>query len=320
LAAGPLHRAVGHPPHPGGRLAGRPHRAPHAGAGACRRDDRCGPGPPPGSHFSCVPGGGQASPHDPAGGAGETSGGMRRNGIVATGMILAFLAVWEVAVRVTETPVYLVPAPTDIVAVLAEDVAELAPAAATTLLQATAGLVLGGALGLAMATAITFWQQLEQGVMSLALLIKSTPIIAIAPILTVWLGFGPAPKVVVTALLTFFPVLINSLEGFRSVDPAIAEWFRSVDAPPRQYFLQARWPSARPFLFAALKVAAPLSLIGAVVAEWMGASSGLGRRMWLAYTNLDMPSLFAAVAVLTALSAGIYRLVVSAEKKTVHWT
>jgi len=245
---------------------------------------------------------------------------MRRNGIVATGMILAFLAVWEVAVRVTETPVYLVPAPTDIVAVLAEDVAELAPAAATTLLQATAGLVLGGALGLAMATAITFWQQLEQGVMSLALLIKSTPIIAIAPILTVWLGFGPAPKVVVTALLTFFPVLINSLEGFRSVDPAIAEWFRSADAPPRQYFLQARWPSARPFLFAALKVAAPLSLIGAVVAEWMGASSGLGRRMWLAYTNLDMPSLFAAVVVLTALSAGVYRLVVGAEKRTVHWT
>ncbi len=245
---------------------------------------------------------------------------MRRNGIVATGMILAFLAVWEVAVRVTETPVYLVPAPTDIVAVLAEDVAELAPAAATTLLQATAGLVLGGALGLAMATAITFWQQLEQGVMSLALLIKSTPIIAIAPILTVWLGFGPAPKVVVTALLTFFPVLINSLEGFRSVDPAIAEWFRSVDAPPRQYFLQALWPSARPFLFAALKVAAPLSLIGAVVAEWMGASSCLGRRMWLAYSNLDMPSLFAAVVVLTALCAGVYRLVVGAEKRTVHWT
>ncbi len=245
---------------------------------------------------------------------------MNRNGIVATGLIVGFLAVWEAAVRVTGTPVYLVPAPSDIAMVLAGDVSDLLPAAGTTLLQATGGLVVGGALGLLMATAITFWQQLEQGVMSLALLIKSTPIIAVAPILTVWLGFGPAPKVVVTALLTFFPVLINSLEGFRSVDPAVADWFRSVDAPPRQYFLQARWPSARPFLFAALKVAAPLSLIGAVVAEWMGASSGLGRRMWLAYTNLDMPSLFAAVAVLTALSAGIYRLVVSAEKKTVHWT
>ena len=245
---------------------------------------------------------------------------MKRNWIVATGMIAGFLAIWEAAVRLTGTPVYIVPAPTDIAAVLAEDVADLLPAAGTTLLQALGGLVLGGALGLSMAAAITFWQQIEQGVMSLALLIKSTPIIAIAPILTVWLGFGPAPKVVVTALLTFFPVLINSLEGFRSVDPAIADWFRSVDAPPGQYFLQARWPSARPFLFAALKVVAPLSLIGAVVAEWMGASSGLGRRMWLAYTNLDMPSLFAAVIVLTALSAGVYRLVITAERRTVHWT
>src|SRR5690606_13533125 len=245
---------------------------------------------------------------------------MKRNWIVATGMIAGFLAIWEAAVRLTGTPVYVVPAPTDIAAVLAEDVADLLTAAGTTLLQALGGLVLGGALGLSMAAAITFWQQLEQGVMSLALLIKSTPIIAIAPILTVWLGFGPAPKVVVTALLTFFPVLINSLEGFRSVDPAIADWFRSVDAPPGQSFLQARWPSARPFLFAALKVVAPLSLIGAVVAEWMGASSGLGRRMWLAYTNLDMPSLFAAVIVLTALSAGVSRLVITAERRTVHWT
>lgn len=243
---------------------------------------------------------------------------MRRWPLAALVVGLAVVA-WEAGVRLSGTPVYLVPAPSDIVAVLGDDLSGLLPAAGVTLLQAVAGLVLGGALGLAMATLITFWSQLEQGVMSLALLIKSTPIIAVAPILTVWMGFGPGPKVVVTALLTFFPVLINSLEGFRSVDPAIADWFRSIDASPRQYFIQARWPSARPFLFAALKVAAPLSLIGAVVAEWMGASSGLGRQMWLAYTNLDMPSLFAAVIVLTGLSAAVYRTVVVAERRTVHW-
>ncbi|HLT97649.1 MAG TPA: ABC transporter permease subunit, partial [Acidimicrobiia bacterium] len=176
------------------------------------------------------------------------------------------------------------------------------------------------AMGLLMAAAITFWAHLEQGVMSLALLIKSTPIIAVAPILTIWMGFGPGPKIVVTALLTFFPVLINAVEGFRSVDPAVADWFRSIDAPDGQYFRHVRWPSARPFLFAALKVAAPLSLIGAVVAEWIGASSGLGRQMWLAYNNLDMPALFAAVVVLTGMSAAVYRLVVTTERRTIHWT
>lgn len=244
---------------------------------------------------------------------------MSRRALTGTLLVVGAMLVWEGAVRVTGTPVYLVPAPSDVAAVLGQHGAGLLPAAAVTLGEAMAGLVLGGAVGLCLAVVITFWGQLEHGVMSLALLIKSTPIIAVAPILTIWMGFGHGPKVVVTALLTFFPVLINSLEGFRSVDPAISDWFRSIDAPPRQYFVHARWPSARPFLFAALKVAAPLSLIGAVVAEWMGASAGLGRQMWLAYTNLDMASLFAAVAVLTVLSAAVYRLVTAAERRTVHW-
>lgn len=170
-------------------------------------------------------------------------------------------------------------------------------------------------MGLALAVLITFWERLEQGVMSLAILIKSTPIIAIAPILTIWLGFGVAPKVIVTALLTFFPVLINALSGFRATDGAIVEWLRSMDATPREIFVHARWPGARPYLFAALRVAAPLSLVGAVVAEWMGASGGLGRSMWLAYTNLNMPSLFAAVFVLTMMSTVVYEGVVVLERR-----
>ena len=217
------------------------------------------------------------------------------------------------------TPVYLLPAPSDVAAVLGQDGAGLAPAALITLLRAVAGLALGATFGIGLAVIITFRGHLEQGVMSLAILIKSTPVIAVAPILTIWLGFGHGPKVIVTALLTFFPVLINALEGFRSVDPAIAEWLRSIDAGPREMFVRARWPSSWPFLFAALKVAAPLALIGAVVAEWMGASSGLGRHMWLAYSNLRMPSLFAAVAVLTLLSLLLYRAVVGVERKVLRW-
>ena len=244
---------------------------------------------------------------------------MTRRTVAGLALVVLVLGSWELWVRASGTPVYLVPAPSDIASVLGEDASGLVPAALVTLGEAVAGLALGGAIGLAMAVIVTFWGQLEQGVMSLALLIKSTPIIAVAPILTIWMGFGHGPKVIVTALLTFFPVLINSVEGFRSVDPAVTDWFRSIDVPSRQYFTHARWPSARPFLFAALKVAAPLAMIGAVVAEWMGASSGLGRLMWLAYTNLDMPSLFGAVFALTLLSAGVYRLVVVAERRTVYW-
>ncbi|MCA9901522.1 MAG: hypothetical protein KC433_25240, partial [Anaerolineales bacterium] len=123
------------------------------------------------------------------------------------GLLVGVFVVWETAVRLTDTPTYLFPAPTAVFRYLSSHLADLLLAGGVTLLEAVAGLILGTAVGLALAVLITFWQQLEQGVMSLAILIKSTPIIAIAPILTIWLGFGPAPKVIVTALLTFFPVL-----------------------------------------------------------------------------------------------------------------
>mgnify|MGYP000863160103 CR=1 FL=1 len=235
------------------------------------------------------------------------------------GLLVGVFGLWETAVQLNNTPAYLFPAPTAVFRYLFLHLADLLLAGGVTLLEAVAGLVLGTAVGLALAVLITFWQQLEQGVMSLAILIKSTPIIAIAPILTIWLGFGPAPKVIVTALLTFFPVLINALTGFRSVDGALLDWLRSLNATPQEIFLQARWPGARPYLFAALRVVGPLALIGAVVAEWMGASSGLGRAMWLAYTNLNMPALFAAVFVLTGLSTAVYQTIVSLEKRFLFW-
>jgi NitT/TauT family transport system permease protein len=240
---------------------------------------------------------------------------------VSAGLVLvaALMLAWELAVGVSGTPVYLVPAPSDVAAVLGDDAAALGSASLITLLEAVSGLLIGAAVGVTLAILVTFWGHFEQGVMSLAILVKSTPIIAVAPILTIWLGFGIGPKVIITALLTFFPVLVNSLEGFRSVDPAISDWAHSIDASPREMFVSVRWPSARPFLFAALKVAAPLAMIGAVVAEWIGASSGLGRHMWVSYTNLDMPSLFAAVLAVTLLSTALFRSVLVVERRTVHW-
>lgn len=234
-------------------------------------------------------------------------------------IVLAALLLWEAAVRLSGTPVYLLPAPTAVLTYLGAHPAPLLQAGGLTLLEAMAGLGLGTGVGLALAVFINFWNRLEQGVMSLAILVKSTPIIAIAPILTIWLGFGAAPKVIVTALLTFFPVLINTLSGFRATDKAVVDWMRSLDATPREIFIYARWPAARPYLFAALRVVAPLSLIGAVVAEWMGASGGLGRLMWLAYTNLNMPALFAAVFTLTLISTAVYQAVVWLEGRLLFW-
>lgn len=245
--------------------------------------------------------------------------GGRRLGWQGALVVMVALAVWEAAVRITEVPEYLLPAPSRVLATVTEELGTLLPAAGITLGEALAGLIIGGGLGLILAVIITFWTGLEQGVLSLALLAKSTPVIAVAPILTIWLGFGHAPKVIVVALLTFFPLLVNALEGFRSVDPDIMAWLRSLDAGRREVFRTARVPTALPHVFAALRISAPLAMIGAVVAEWMGASDGLGREMWLAYTNLDMPSLFAAVTILTVLSVVVYGAVRSIETRAVFW-
>jgi ABC-type nitrate/sulfonate/bicarbonate transport system permease component len=125
--------------------------------------------------------------------------------------------------------------------------------------------------------------------------------------------------VIITALLTFFPVLVNVLSGLQDTDSTLVEVFRSWHASRRELFIYVRAPHALPYLFAALKVAGPLALIGAVVAEWTGASGGLGRTMWLAYTNLNLPHLVAAVFILAAAGMGLYGLISWLEKRVVFW-
>jgi ABC-type nitrate/sulfonate/bicarbonate transport system permease component len=242
-----------------------------------------------------------------------------------TDTLLALLIVgpavllWEIGVRLSHLPIYILPSPSVILQTLAQNLLLYTRASIITLEEALAGLILGLLAGMITASMLGMWPRLERGVMTLAILIKSTPLVAIAPLLTIWLGFGILPKVIITALLTFFPVLVNVLSGLRSTDAAILDTFKSWHASRWEVFLYARAPSALPHLFAALKVTAPLALIGAVVAEWTGASGGLGRTMWLAYTNLNLPFLFAAVFVLAAMGVIIYSLVVLIERKVIFW-
>lgn len=229
------------------------------------------------------------------------------------------LALWEVTVRWRHIPPYLLPAPSLVLRTLTMRAPDFGRAALVTLGQALAGLSVGLAGGILIAILITYWTRIERGVLALAILVKATPIVAIAPLLTIWFGFGPWPKIIITALITFFPVLINMHSGLLAVDDALLALFHSLSASRWEVFRYARWPSAWPYLLAALKVVAPLSLVGAVVAEWAGASAGLGRSMWLAYSNLNMPALFAAVFCLALMGVALYGLVTLAEKRILFW-
>lgn len=229
------------------------------------------------------------------------------------------LFAWETIVKVREIPVYLLPAPSIVANSLVRNAGRYLSATGVTSLEALFGLTLGITVGTLVAIVITFWRGLERGVLALAILIKATPIVAIVPLLIIWFGFGPVPKITVIALMTFFPILVNVHAGLNSTDSALLDLFHSLNAGRWERFRYAQWPSALPYLFAALKVAGPLSLVGAVVAEWAGASNGLGRVMWLAYSNLDMPSLFAAVFCSALMGIGLYGLVIAAERRVIFW-
>ncbi len=244
----------------------------------------------------------------------------QRGDLTAWLIVGVFLILWETIVRLKNTPVYLLPAPSTVITTIFSFPLTYAQASLITIGEALAGLCLGVLAGLLIASLLTLLPGLEDGVMTLAILIKSTPLVAIAPLLTLWLGFGIFPKIIITALLTFFPVLVNILSGMTRIDPALHDLFRSWNASRWEIYRHLRLPSAIPYLFTALKIAAPLSLIGAVVAEWTGASGGLGRTMWLAYTNLNLPFMFAAIFILAAAGISIYRLISWAEKRFVFWS
>ena len=238
---------------------------------------------------------------------------------VALAIIALFLVVWESAVRIWTLPVYLLPAPSRVFATLFANFSDFSLASLFTLGEALAGLALGMAAGVCLACLLILVPGIEDGVMTLAILVKSTPLVAIAPLLTLWLGFGVAPKIIITALLTFFPVLVNMLTGLQRVEPPLLDLFDSWHASRWEVFRHLRLPSSFPYLFAALKISAPLALIGAVVAEWTGASGGLGRTMWLAYANLNLPYLFAAIFILAVAGVVLYYLSVLAERKAIFW-
>ena len=179
--------------------------------------------------------------------------------------------------------------------------------------------LLGAAVALVGATLMAHSRVIERSLFPLAILVKVTPVVAIAPLFVIWFGFGPIPKVLIASLITFFPVLVNGVTGFRSVDRGALDFMRSLRATRKEVFLTLRVPSAMPYLFAAFRVSIPLSVIGAVVGEWFSADRGLGSVIIVAHSNLDMVTLFAAIFVLSFMGIVLTALVAVIERRALFW-
>jgi ABC-type nitrate/sulfonate/bicarbonate transport system permease component len=244
---------------------------------------------------------------------------MKRSTWIAGMIVLVFLLLWQGVVWAFKLPPYLLPAPSLVLITLVTNASMYAAASLVTLGEALAGLLLGLLASVLLASLLSLRPALEEGVMTLAILVKSTPLVAIAPLLTLWFGFGILPKILITSLVTFFPLLVNLLTGLQRVDRALIDLFKSWNASRWEIYSNLRAPSSLPFLFAGLKISAPLALIGAVVGEWTGSSNGLGRIMWLAYSNLNLPYLFAPILILSLAGMLVYRFLVWIEKKCIFW-
>jgi NitT/TauT family transport system permease protein len=146
-----------------------------------------------------------------------------------------------------------------------------------------------------------------------------TPIVAIAPLLTIWFGFGLLPKVFIAALIVFFPVMVNALVGFRSVNANALALMESLAASRAEVFLRLRLPSSLPYLFAAFRVSIPLSVIGAVVAEWFSGDQGLGAVIYVANNNLDMKTAFAGVFTLAVIGVALFVITSWVERRVLFW-
>jgi len=236
---------------------------------------------------------------------------------VATLLLAA--GVWEAWVRLRDVPDYLVPAPSAVVARMAEDPAFFAREGLITLQGALAGFATGSAVAIALAVVMAHSRLMEKSIFPLAILVKVTPIVAIAPLLAIWFGFGLVPKVFIAGLIVFFPVMVNGLLGFRSVSPAALEFLQSLAASRLDVFVKLRLPSSLPYLFAAFKVSIPLSVIGAVVAEWFSGDRGLGRVIQVSNNNLDLDTAFGAVFSLAILGIGLYLLTAALERRLLFW-
>lgn len=228
--------------------------------------------------------------------------------------IVALLVVWELAVRALDIPRYVLPAPTEVVGALAGNAALLAEHGWVTGYEMVAGYLLAIAVGIPLAMAITASRRFDLLVMPLLLLSQTIPKIAVAPLFLIWFGVGMLPKVLVAFLICFFPIVIDTAVGLRSVSPEMLDLARSMGATRGQVFAKIRLPSSLPYMFSGLKVAATLAVVGAIVGEFVGADRGLGYLLLLANAQLDTALLFAAIVVLTVIGMLLYYAVRLAEK------
>lgn len=239
--------------------------------------------------------------------------------LVPLAMVAGLLTCWQVGVRLFEVPTYIAPAPSDVATEFVNKFPLLLKNFWPTLYESVLGFFAGNLAAILIAIAFVHNKFVEKAFFPLAVFINTIPILAIAPILVLIFGAGLTAKVVIAALICFFPTLVNMVRGLQAVSPQSLELARILSASKSEIFWKIRLPSSLPFLFSALKIAATTCVIGAIVGEWIGADVGLGALIIDSTFNFRSALLYATVFMSSGLSVFLFVMVSLAERYFIRW-
>lgn len=254
------------------------------------------------------------------------SRGVRRRRRGAIGAVVAptaafgaLILIWSVAVRALEVPVFIIPEPQLVLPSLIENRADLWFNTKVTLSAIGLGFGASVLFAIPMGLAIALSALTRQTAYPVLVLVQLIPKIAIAPLFLIWFGFGLESKVFLTALMTFFPLLLASIAGFQVLDERLLYLTKSMGASMWQTFREVRLPSAMPVLFSGLKTSATIAATAALVAEFVGSNAGLGYRLLVSSMYLDTPQMFAILLILTVIGLGLNYIIEAIEYFVMPW-
>lgn len=242
----------------------------------------------------------------------------RRRVLPAFG-IAGLLALWWAVVWLFDVKPFIAPSPGAVAQTLWNKRAVLLGNLVPTATEAFSGFLLGNLVAIGVATLFVHYRRLQEIFFPVVVMFNSIPVVAKAPILVLIMGNGVEPKIAIAALVCFFPTLVNSVRGLEAVNPQALELMRVLSASRSEVFFKLRVYAALPFLFSALRIAASMSVIGAVVGEWIGATQGIGAMIIQATYNFDSALLYAAITMSACLSGAFFLAIVALERIVIRW-
>jgi ABC-type nitrate/sulfonate/bicarbonate transport system permease component len=236
------------------------------------------------------------------------------------GLLLAgFVLVWQGVASLDAVDDLTLASPVETAEALGDDWSLLMDNAGVTLIEVLLGLAISVAAGIGFAVAMHLYRPLREAAYPLLVASQAIPIVVLAPIFVLAFDYGIGPKLAIVALICFFPITVNVLDGLRAVDPELLKLMRSLGASRPQSLRKVELPSALPYFFSGLRVAATVSVIGAVFGEWAGADEGLGRLVLLGNNQLQTPRVYAGIVILTLMAVALFALATVAERLACPW-